>query len=222
MSFLIAVDGGGTSCRALVADSTSRRLGEGRSGSANIATNLHVARDAIIEAVRIAMQEADLAAVHIGEGVAVLGLAGANIGDNPARIAELLPFRVSHVETDGLIALQGALGDEDGAVAVVGTGSVFIVRHHGAIHTAGGWGPAVGDFCSGSRLGKTLLQETLRAYDGLRTASAATEAVLAGFSGQPGMLVEFAQSAAPRDFAGFAPHFSARGERRRRRLSDHP
>lgn len=205
MAFLIAVDGGGTSCRAIVADSTGVPLGEGRSGSANIATDLYTARDAIIEAARLAMRDADLAERRIGDCAAVLGLAGANIGDNPSRIAELLPFRISHVETDARIALQGALGDEDGVVAVLGTGSVFIVRNHGEIHSAGGWGPVVGDFCSGSRLGKTLLEEVLRAYDGLRTASAATEAILAAFSREPGMLVEFAQSAAPRDFASFAP-----------------
>jgi glucosamine kinase len=206
MAFLIAVDGGGTSCRAVIADGTGKCLGEeGLAGSANISTDLEAARNAIVEAAGHAIRQAGLPEELIGKCAAVLGLAGANIDDNASRVAALLPFRVSHVETDARIALQGALGDDDGAVAVIGTGSVFIARKGGEIRSVGGWGPVVGDFCSGSRLGRTLLEETLRAYDGLRAPSVLTQAVLAGFGNDPGALVEFAQEAQPRDFASFAP-----------------
>jgi glucosamine kinase len=205
MAFLIAVDGGGTSCRAVVADSGGARLGEATAGSANIATDLDAARDNIIKAVRAALREAGLPENRISESAAVLGLAGANVGDNAKRIAALLPFRISHVETDARIALQGALGDIDGAVAIIGTGSVFIARSRGRIRTVGGWGPVVGDFCSGSRLGRTLLEEVLRAYDNLRDSSELSRHILAGYNNDPGALVEFAQAAKPRDFAGFAP-----------------
>ena len=205
MAFLAAVDGGGTSCRAVVADIGGASLGEGHAGSANIATDLHAARDNIIEAVHAALREAGLSENRITETSAVLGLAGANIGDLPKRIAALLPFRISHVETDARIALQGAVGDADGAVAVVGTGSVFMARSHGQIRTVGGWGPAVGDFCSGSRLGRTLLEEVLRAYDNLRPSSELSRLVLVRYRDDPGALVEFAQAAKPRDFASFAP-----------------
>ena len=205
MAFLIAVDGGGTSCRAVIADGGGARLGEGRAGSANIHTDMHAARDNIIIAVRAALQEAELPENLIGESAAVLGLAGANIGDNPKRIAALLPFRISHVETDARIALQGALGDLDGAVAVVGTGSVFIARNRGQVRTVGGWGPAIGDFCSGSRLGRTLLAEVLRAYDKLREPSELSRHILARYDNDPSALVEFAREARPRDFASFAP-----------------
>jgi glucosamine kinase len=215
MAFLIAVDGGGTSCRAVVADSGGVRLGEGLAGSANIATDLHSARANIVEAVRLAIEKAGLAVAQIAESAAVLGLAGANIGDNPKRIAALLPFRISHIETDARIALQGALGEREGAVAVVGTGSVFIARTGGRIRTVGGWGPAVGDFCSGSRLGRTLLEEVLRAYDGLRGSSDLSQHVMARYGDDPGALVEFAQRAKPRDFASFAPslfEYAGRGD----------
>lgn len=215
MTFLAAVDGGGTSCRAAVADHRGARLGEGHAGSANVATDLIAARDNIVEAVGAAFREAGLPEAELAESSVVLGLAGANIGENPKRIAALLPFRVSHVETDARIALQGAVGDADGAVAVLGTGSVFIARSHGRIRTVGGWGPAIGDFCSGSRLGRTLLQEVLRAYDNLREASDLSRHVLARYNDDPGALVEFAQAAKPRDFAGFAPvlfDYAGRGD----------
>jgi glucosamine kinase len=215
MTFLIAVDGGGTSCRAVIADSGGTLLGEGLAGSANIATDLAAARDNIVEAARLAAAEAGLPESQIRESAAVLGLAGANIGDNPGRVAAVLPFRTSHVETDARIALQGALGERDGAVAVVGTGSVFIARAGGRIRTVGGWGPVVGDFCSGARLGRTLLEETLLAHDGLREASSLAREVLAGYGNSPSSLVEYAHMAKPRDFAALAPllfEYAERGD----------
>jgi glucosamine kinase len=205
MAFLIAVDGGGTSCRAVIASIDGTPLGEGLAGSANIVTDLEMARDNIVEATRRAARQAGIPEDRIAESAAVLGLAGANIGNYPSRIAARLPFRISHVETDARIALQGALGEIDGAVAVVGTGSVFMSRRHGRIRSVGGWGPAVGDFCSGARLGRTLLEEALRAYDALRGETELTRKVLGRYDGDPSILVEFAQSARPRDFAGFAP-----------------
>ncbi len=205
MAFLIGVDGGGTSCRAVIAASDGTRLGEGLAGSANIMTDLNMARDNIVAAAGLAAREAGLAESGISECAAVLGLAGANIGNYANRIASLLPFRVSHVESDARIALYGALGETDGAVAVVGTGSVFMSQNRGRIRSIGGWGFAVGDFCSGARLGRTLLQEVLRAYDGIRQASDLTREVLARFEDNPSTLVEFAQKAKPGDFSSFAP-----------------
>jgi glucosamine kinase len=205
MAFLIGVDGGGTSCRAVIATSDGTRLGEGVAGSANIVTDLTVARDNIVAAVDLAARQAGVPQHRIGESAAVLGLAGANVGDHASRIAALLPFRISHVETDARIALEGALGEMDGAIAVVGTGSVFMRREGGRIHSVGGWGHVVGDFCSGHRLGRSLLEQVLLAYDGLREGSALTTDVLARYDNSPSKLVEFAHAATPRDFAALAP-----------------
>ena len=205
MAFLVGVDGGGTSCRAVIATSEGARLGEGLAGSANIMTDLNSARDNILEATGLAARQAGLSESRMSESAAVLGLAGANIGDNKSRIASLLPFRISHVETDARIALHGALGETNGGVAVVGTGSVFMSQNRGRIRSIGGWGFAVGDFCSGARLGRTLLQDVLRAYDKVRPESELARKVLARFEDNPGTLVKYAQAAKPGDFSSFAP-----------------
>jgi glucosamine kinase len=205
MAFLIAVDGGGTSCRAVIATSDGTVLGEGIAGSANIFTDPDLALANIVAAAQAAAEQAGQPRDTIFDCAAVLGLAGANIDKYARPFAARLPFRLSHIETDGRIALQGALGEIDGAVGVVGTGSVFLLRQRGSIRSIGGWGPAVGDFCSGQRLGRTLLEQVLRAYDGLRAHSGLTAGVMARFNGDPGLLVEFAQGAQPKDFASFAP-----------------
>ena len=202
---LMGIDGGGTSCRALLCDEKLTPLGRGRSGAANIVTDFEGARAHIIEAATQALGEAGLSKDALSEVRAFLGLAGANLRDFGARMAAALPFARARVDTDGLVALQGALGDEEGLAAIIGTGSVFISRLEGQVRSAGGWGFMVGDTASGARIGRTLLQETLLAYDGIRPATALTDHVMARFDGDPESLVEYAQTAIPGAFGVFAP-----------------
>jgi glucosamine kinase len=202
---MVALDGGGTSCRALVADARGVALGRGQSGSANIMTDMEGARENIVAAAEAAYRDAGLPSDAFSSCDALLGLAGANIGNYGERIRELLPFRRSIVETDALIALHGALGDHDGVVAIIGTGSVFMARGNGVIRSVGGWGFTVGDLGSGARVGRALLQEALLAHDGVHRGSPLTDEVLRRFEDDPRTLVEYAHTAKPGEFGAFAP-----------------
>lgn len=205
MNLVLGIDGGGTSCRAAVADTTGRVLGRARSGAANIRTDLTGARANIVDAARNAFLDAGLDPDRIAATPALLGLAGSNVGTYRQQLEAILPFQRCDVESDALIALEGALGDGDGAIVILGTGSAYMVRHGGAVRTVGGWGFLVGDQASGARLGRDLLEETLLAYDGIRPASAITRAILAVFRDNPRDVVEFTTTAKPGDFGGFAP-----------------
>jgi glucosamine kinase len=212
---VIAIDGGGTSCRALVADGSGTPLGRGRAGSANIMTDLEGARKNIVAASEAACAEAGLPAHVVSSSSALLGLAGANIGDYGERIRALLPFRRSIVETDAMIALNGALGAEDGAMAILGTGSIFMARRKGGIRSVGGWGFMVGDLGSGARVGRALLQEALLAHDGVHQGSELTSEILRRFEDDPQTLVEYAHTAKPGEFGTFAPlvfEYAERGD----------
>ena len=205
LQHVIGIDGGGTTCRAAVADAQGIVLGSGASGAANIMTDLESARVNIVDAACSACRDAGLGPVDLEAIPAVLGLAGANVGDYARRIRLALPFRESVIESDAVIALQGALGDRDGAVAIIGTGSVFAARDNGRLRFVGGWGFMVGDLGSGARVGRALLQETLLAHDGVHSASPLSNAVLDRFDGDPRRLVEYAHTAKPGEFGVFAP-----------------
>lgn len=205
MEFVIGIDGGGTTCRAAFASRDGRVLGRGRSGAANIRTDLTGARANIVEAARLAIVEAGEDPTLIAKIPAVLGLAGANVGTYRDQLEAILPFSRNLVVSDALIALEGAVGTGDGAIAILGTGTAFMVRRHGDVRTVGGWGFLVGDQGSGARIGRDLLEETLLAYDGIAEASDLTRAVLAVFRNDPRDLVEFTTTAKPGDFGGFAP-----------------
>lgn len=205
MTYLLGIDGGGTGCRAALADSSGHILGVGKSGSANIMTDMDTARLNILNATAAAIANAGLDASAITSLSAVLGLAGAKVGDNAANLKAALPFKNALVFSDGLIALQGALGDNDGTVVILGTGSVFITRTGNDVRFAGGWGFKVSDLSGGARLGRALLEESLLAYDRFHPASLLTKAVMERFGNDPFTIVQFAHSASPSDFGTFAP-----------------
>ena len=203
--FLLGIDGGGTSCRAAVADAGGRILGRGKSGAANIMTAPDTALIHIDKAARAAFAHAGLSEDLVHTSSAYLGLAGNNVEDTVAYIAGRLPFAHATIESDGFIALQGALGDGDGAVAILGTGTIYIARCGDTVRYVGGWGYHIGDLGSGARLGQMALVESLLAHDGIIAHTSMTSALLAEFDNLPPKMVAFSQRAKPGDFGRFAP-----------------
>ena len=205
MTLVIGIDGGGTGCRAALATTDGRVIGRGKSGAANIRTDLTGARANIVEAAQQAFEDAGADAGLIGRTPALLGLAGSNVGTYDRQIEAILPFGKSVVVNDALVSLEGAVGTGDGAIAALGTGTVYMVRHDGKARSVGGWGFTVGDQASGARIGRDLLEETLLAHDGIIGHTNLTRALLSVFRNDPTDLVEFTASAKPGDFGGFAP-----------------
>jgi glucosamine kinase len=207
--YFIGIDGGGTSCRAAVATADGSVIGMAKSGPSNILTDLDGALGNIEKAAADAFAEAGIDPERVVEANVLLGLAGANVGDVADRLLARLPFKRSEIVTDGLIALQGAFGDEDGAIAILGTGTMYLCRHAGRIRSFGGWGFIVADQGSGARLGHALLQECLLVADGIRAGSGLTQEVLAEFDHEPSRLVAFARYATPSEFGRYSPRIFA-------------
>jgi len=205
VNFVLGIDGGGTSCRAALATADGTVVGRAKSGAANIRTDLTGARSNIVDAARQAFIAAGEDPELIPQTPAILGLAGANVGTYRQQLEAILPFSTSRVETDAEIALEGAVGSGDGAMAILGTGTAYMARKGGKSRAIGGWGFQVGDQGSGARMGRDLLEQTLLAHDGVRAASPLTDAMMAIFRNNPEDVVEFTTNAKPGDFGGFAP-----------------
>jgi glucosamine kinase len=208
MALFLGIDGGGTGCRAAVADGSGRILGQGRAGPANIASDVMGARDNILAAAREALVAATGSDVALPGLSAGLGLAGANAAGVVARLRAALPFQRIRVETDAIAAVKGALGDRDGIVAAIGTGSVFASQIGGQIRQIGGWGLVLGDEGSGARLGRSLLAAALGAVDGFRPMTPLLADVLREQGGMEGVIA-FSLAARPADFAVLAPRVLA-------------
>ncbi len=204
MLFAIGIDGGGTGCRAALLNRAGNVLGRGSGGPSNIATNFEGA----LGNIQAAITEAAQSVAHSGSihsaSCAVLGLAGANVGDHAKNLEARLGFARCKVVSDAQTSLDGALGGQDGTGAMIGTGSVFASRKNSVFRQLGGWGFQIGDQAGGARLGRSALEETLLAHDGIRAHSALTQAMLARYGGAAA-ITEFARKAAPSDYAALAP-----------------
>lgn len=203
--YLIGIDGGGTSCRAAVAAPDGRIIARAEAGPANILSDPDRALENIADATRTVFNVAGIDTRRIASARAVLGVAGNNVGDAVHYVKNRLPFAEADIESDGLIALHGALGDNDGTVAILGTGTIYLSRQRDTVSYTGGWGFTIGDLGSGARIGHALLQETLLAHDGIHDISGASASVLSEFKNDPRNIVEFARRATPGDFGRYAP-----------------
>ncbi len=205
MHLFLGVDGGGTGCRAAIADDAGRILGRSAGGPANIASDRAGAADNILSVASAALAASGSQA-SLSDLAAGLGLAGANSAGAVAWLAQRLPFARLRVETDAVAAARGALGGKDGVVAAIGTGSVFAAQTGGHVREIGGKGLALGDEGSGAWLGRALLSRCLRALDGYPDTpmSPLLAQVLADLGGQAGVLA-FAVRATPADFATLSP-----------------
>lgn len=203
MQFYLGVDGGGTGCRAALADATGRILGQGEGAAANIMSDPETALGNILQASHAAL-DASGTGVGPGDVRAVLGLAGANMSGAARWLAERLPFASARIESDAVISVKGALGDADGVTAAIGTGSIFAAQRAGIVRTIGGWGFRLGDQGGGARLGQAMLETALLAHDGLHERSPLLDALVVEAGGPQG-LVTFAHDATPADFAKLVP-----------------
>ena len=199
MRLVLAVDGGGTGCRAALADATGRVLARAEGGPANIASDLAGATRNLLAICDRVIQGSDAGDCHV-----VMGLAGANSAGSVQALQAGLPFASLRVETDARIAVAGALRGADGIVAVLGTGSVYSRQTGERMHSIGGHGLILGDEASGAWLGRGLLSAALRAADGLAARTAMLDAVLDELGGVAGVIA-FSLTARPADFARFAP-----------------
>ena len=194
--FYLGIDGGGTGCRAALADAEGRILARAEGGPANIASDY----DGALQALRQVAAE-----VVAGRGPvrAVLGLAGANLSGAAERLAAELPFEARVVQ-DVTTSVRGALGPADGIVAAIGTGSVFARQLGGQVRAIGGWGLRLGDEASGAWIGQRLLARVTRGLDGFVPLTPLL-AELARELGGPAGIVAFSLRATPADWARHAP-----------------
>lgn len=198
----LGMDGGGSGCRAVLADAAGTVLARGEGGPANIATDFGTAAENLRHLAVDLIGGRPMAQVR-----AVLGVAGANLSGAAPRLAAEMPFRAKVVQ-DMATSLRGALGTADGIMAALGTGSVFARQIGGAVTAIGGWGFRLGDEASGAWMGRLMLGRITRMLDGYTPLTPLARTVLADLGGGAGV-VAFSLRAAPGDFAQLVHRLAA-------------
>lgn len=170
MQTTASVDLGKSRCRVVI-DGAVRveRSGIGSPGLA-AAGGIDAARDAILPL--LVADDLDV----IGVGAAGAWFAPAAAQELASRLATTTHARVA-VASDVVTAHAGALDGGAGVLLVAGTGAAALGIDADGARLVDGWGPELGDFGSGSWLGREALRAVLRADSGIGPRTALTDAL---------------------------------------------
>ncbi len=215
MNYFLGVDAGGTKTQFAVGDAT-RELARVQVGS--------------IKRMRVSAAEAEsnlqqaLGELTRRSGIPMtaitccrIGAAGNTVPLVADWLRQTFPQYVGgrlSLVNDVEIALDAAFQGGRGIVVLAGTGSNVACRDRsGAILTAGGWGPALGDYGSGHYLGLLGLRRCFRAIDRQRP-TALLQAALAHWGlDSVEDLIAYANEVPAPDFSRLAPGFVACAEK---------
>ena len=170
--YILGVDCGGTSTKALLTTFDGCIVGRGQGGPANFTVNgVDGVLSSTFEATEQCLKEAglDLPALRENGVLVSLGVSGAGREKESVAMRQALQdsgFDRVTVTHDGHIALSGALGGSDGVVVIAGTGSIAYGIHQERSSRVGGWGYLLGDEGSAFWVALQALQQVMWGYDG--------------------------------------------------------
>src|ERR671912_813050 len=187
-ALLVAVDGGQTATKAVVAELDGTVLAAGRGGASDHfhgPGGIEKNRTAIHEAVASALSAARADPAQVGS--IGLGLTGAPSGRYRGNVAEsivreIVPAATITIVPDYVTNLAGASGGEPGVVLISGGGSIaYGVTAEGRETLAGGFGYLLGDEGSAFDVGLAAIAAVCRAEDRRGEPTSLRETVLAHF-----------------------------------------
>jgi glucosamine kinase len=171
MPYYLAIDGGGTKTRCLLADETTVLANAMAGGSNLVRLGEWQAKEALHTAIDKVCTTAKISPAQIR--AVCIGAAGAARPEIAAKIRNILgelmmgatPANIE-VVGDAEIALEAAFGAGPGVIVIAGTGSIAYGRDPvGRIVRAGGWGFAISDEGSGHWIGRRAISAILNARD---------------------------------------------------------
>lgn len=210
-SFVIGIDGGGTHCRARLANMNGETLGAGEGGTANpYAAGFDAAQNEILTAIQHAFDDAKIAR-QIVDAVC-MGVGGVDRAEERTRLqtwAEQNIARRAAVMNDGEIVLAAGSPENWGVALIAGTGSIAWGKTRaGKIARAGGWGYLIGDEGSGFSLAQNALRAAVQFADGRGESTRLLGAILEHWQLEnPPQLVTrvYRSGLKPADIATLAP-----------------
>lgn len=164
MRIVAGVDGGGTGTTLVLSGggSMQERKTFGPFNLNSIGEERY--RELLSEIFRVIKQSGDCDAVCIGAA----GISNPRVREIALETGREYGFSDNlMLRGDQEIALYGAMSGKAGAILISGTGSICSGRgRNGETIRAGGWGHLIDDVGSGYSIGRDVLKEVVRAYDG--------------------------------------------------------
>lgn len=162
--FHIGVDAGATKTHAAIMNRNRTILYEVSTGPGNMAVDFFEAEKHIEKAIAKCLEfNGEYEYEYI-----VLGIAGIEKGNLKSEVAHTLKRKFALpvlVLNDAELAFYSLFQEKSGILAVAGTGSIVIGKHHEDFLVVGGWGHLVGDEGSAYDVGIQALKTLIREID---------------------------------------------------------
>lgn len=218
MSYLLAIDGGGTKTSGRLDCLSTGQQWFANAGPAQLTNDL---QQALINVRSVIQDLCRQAATHPRQLTAIIGLAGAgNPSLHQAFYQQLaIPLKRWQLTTDARTSLYGANQGKPVAVVAIGTGSVAMRLQADEVEfQVGGWGFNIGDEGGGAWLGRELVRELLWQLDWQRPLTPLFLAVSRVCGLDASTILPWLKQATASDFASLAPliyHYTAEPDAQR-------
>lgn len=206
MSYYLGVDAGGTASKSRLTDALGTILGTGHAGPANTRIGIDMLHMTLLNVCLQATAAAGLSPEQVATVHCGMGIAGINRAGMLSKIEALpFPFGTCTFRSDAMIAHLGAHRGGDGAILILGTGSIGLVKQGGDISSIGGYGFPISDEGSGAALGLSAIRHALRTLDGRKTPTPLSSAIAGNFDHAIPRVIAWMDAATPGEYARFAP-----------------
>lgn len=210
-ALVIGIDGGGTHCRARLANTRGETLGAGEAGAANpYAAGFEAAQNEILTAIQRAFDDAKIEQQIVA--AVCMGIGGVDRAEERTRLQSWAEQKIAaraSIMNDGEIVLAAGSPENWGVALIAGTGSIAWGKsRQGKIARAGGWGYLIGDEGSGFDLARNALRAAVQFADGRGEATRLLSAILEHWNLEnPPQLVTrvYRSGLKPADIAALAP-----------------
>ncbi|MDF2530085.1 MAG: gspK [Gammaproteobacteria bacterium] len=204
---LIGVDGGGTKTKVEIENGLGKKIGSGLGGPANIRSSVPISWQSIQNAVGQALAQSNISLgdpayrFHIG-----MGLAGTEVPEAEKAFLETPhPYQTLILNSDAYAACLGVHGGNEGAIIIIGTGTIGYQIEQGKASRVGGWGFPHSDEGGGAWLGMELSRLTFQWLDKRIKPSPLLEEVFARFEHNIFAFSTWANRATPGQFGELVP-----------------
>lgn len=156
--YVIGLDAGGTKTHGAVIDQVQNIHFSVETGPGNVAVDSEKAEEQIMAAIQACIKSKYGSLCK----AIVLGIAGIEKGHLKSEFKTLVEqqFQLpALILNDAELALYAVLEDENGILAIAGTGSVLIGKKDSTIKMVGGWGHLLGDEGSAYHIGIQALKQ---------------------------------------------------------------
>lgn len=175
--YFLGIDGGGTKTAICLIDENMNIISSSVSGPSSYDTvTLETMKNNILNGINNLLYDGEIASVFAGIG----GIAKKEDSEIVKKMLSTIPClnkAIIEVDNDIVNAYYSALGNEDGIVVIIGTGSVAYGVHNNKSHRCGGYCYQEGDAGSSYDLGRKALQYYAKVIDKRLPASSFSQAI---------------------------------------------